>query len=131
MLLFFFMVTTVMRETDLLVEQKLPQADQLTKLEDASLVSYIYVGKPKDSQKYSTTAFIQMNDAFVNPQRLPQMIEQEREKMPEYAYNYLTVSLKVDEKSKMGIISDVKLKLREANARKINYASLKGGVLKC
>lgn len=55
-----------MRETDLLVEQKLPQADQLTKLEDASLVSYIYVGKPEDSQKYSTTAFIQMNNAFVN-----------------------------------------------------------------
>ena len=33
MLLFFFMVTTVMRETDILVNQKLPKAVQLSKLE--------------------------------------------------------------------------------------------------
>ena len=31
MLLFFFMVTTVLRETDILVKQKLPKAIQLTK----------------------------------------------------------------------------------------------------
>ena len=33
MLLFFFMVTTVLRETDILVKQQLPKAIQLTKLE--------------------------------------------------------------------------------------------------
>ena len=41
MLLFFFMVTTVLRETDILVKQKLPKAAQLSKLERKSLVSYI------------------------------------------------------------------------------------------
>lgn len=125
MLLFFFMVTTVMRETDLLVEQKLPQASQLTKLEDASLVSYVYVGKPKEYRKYGTTELIQTNDVFVTPNRLQQFIIQERENLPEYQRNRMTVSMKVDKKAKMGIISDVKLKLREADARKINYAALK------
>jgi len=36
MLLFFFMVTAVMRETNLLVKQHLPSATQLTKLQDPS-----------------------------------------------------------------------------------------------
>ena len=49
MLLFFFMVTTVLRETDILVKQKLPKAAQLSKLERKSLVSYIYIGEPKQS----------------------------------------------------------------------------------
>ena len=42
MLLFFFMVTTVMRETELKIQNpKLPSADQVKKLEKKSLVSYI------------------------------------------------------------------------------------------
>lgn len=126
MLLFFFMVTTVMRDTDLLVEQKLPQTTQLTKLENASLVSYIYVGKPKDAQKYGSSELIQVNDVFVTPERLPHFIEQEKTNLPEYSRNQMTVSLKADRKAKMGLISDVKLKLREADARKLNYASLLG-----
>ena len=52
MILFFFMVTTVMREVELKVEltnSDLPQATEIKKLEKKSLVSYIYVGKPKDN----------------------------------------------------------------------------------
>ena len=48
MLLFFFMVTTVLRESNLMVEQNLPKANQLSKLEKKTLVSYIFVGKPRD-----------------------------------------------------------------------------------
>jgi hypothetical protein len=52
MLLFFFMVTTVLREQDLLVEQKIPQATQLQKLQKKSLISYLYLGKPKNPALY-------------------------------------------------------------------------------
>src|SRR5690606_39997439 len=69
MLLFFFMVTTVLRETDLLVEQKIPQAEQLTKLERKSLVSYIYIGKPKSPEKYGTEPRIQVNDVLRSEER--------------------------------------------------------------
>ena len=50
MLLFFFMVTTKMRETSLLVDTpRLPSATEVKKLENKSLVSTIYVGKAKDA----------------------------------------------------------------------------------
>ena len=53
MLLFFFMVTTVMRETDLQIENpSLPNATEVKKLEHKSLVSTIYVGKAKDTEKF-------------------------------------------------------------------------------
>ena len=43
MLLFFFMVTTVMRETELKIKKPtLPKATEIKKLERKSLVSYIY-----------------------------------------------------------------------------------------
>ena len=45
-LLFFFMVVTVMREMEIKVENRLPQATELTKLERKSLVSFIYIGAP-------------------------------------------------------------------------------------
>ena len=46
MLLFFFMVTTVMREKTLMVEQHFPKATEIKKLERKSLVSSISIGRP-------------------------------------------------------------------------------------
>ena len=61
MLLFFFMVSTVMRETTLKVEQVMPEASEVQKLERKNLVSYIYVGEPKKEYraKYGTEAALQ------------------------------------------------------------------------
>ena len=45
MLLFFFMVVTVLRDSNLMVQQKLPKGDQVEKLKkDRSI--FIYAGKP-------------------------------------------------------------------------------------
>ncbi|MEG1634540.1 MAG: biopolymer transporter ExbD, partial [Rikenellaceae bacterium] len=46
MLLFYFMVTTVMREVELKVQVRLPEASEIQKLENKSLISFIYVGPP-------------------------------------------------------------------------------------
>ena len=51
MLLFFFMVTTVMRETTLKVEVSPPEATEVKKMEKKSLVSYIYIGSPTQTNK--------------------------------------------------------------------------------
>ena len=123
MLLFFFMVTTVLRETDLLVEQKLPQATQLTKLERKSLVSHLYIGKPL-KKSHGTEARIQANDVFIAPISLLQWVNQEKDKLSEAERDLITVSMKVDVETKMGIIIDVQQQLREANARKVLYNSL-------
>lgn len=56
-LLFFFMVATRMRETDIKVKQVLPQATEMEKLEKKDLLSYIYIGAPeKRYQKELGTA---------------------------------------------------------------------------
>jgi biopolymer transport protein ExbD len=123
MLLFFFMVTTVLRESNLMVEQNLPKANQLSKLEKKTLVSYIFVGKPRDVQKYGNEPRIQLNDVLATPDEIPMFVFREKEKIHEAERDKITMSLKVDKKAKMGIVIDVKQQLREANALKINYAS--------
>ena len=68
MLLFFFMVSTTMREVTLLVDIKLPEATELSKLEKKSLVSYIYVGEPKKEFRkvFGVAPRIQLNDQWAN-----------------------------------------------------------------
>jgi biopolymer transport protein ExbD len=124
MLLFFFMVTTVLRETDIMVKQKLPKATQLTKIERKSLVSYIYIGEPKNVTKYGSEPKIQTNDVFVTTDDIIQFVNQEKDKLSEVERDQITMSLKVDVDVKMGIISDVQQELRKANARKLLYSSL-------
>ena len=125
MLLFFFMVTTVLRETDILVKQQLPRAVQLTKLERKSLVSYIYIGEPKQVNLYGKEPKIQVNDVFVEVSDIVQFVNQEKDKLNEAERDQITMSMKVDIESKMGIVSDVQQELREANARKVLYISIK------
>ncbi|MFK5890959.1 MAG: biopolymer transporter ExbD [Flavobacteriaceae bacterium] len=129
MLLFFFMVTTVMRETDQLVDVNVPTATEVKKLERKSLVSYIYVGKPKQKYraKYGKSDKIQLNDKFASVKDIGAFILAERASKKEEEVPYMTTSIKADKKASMGIISDIKLELRDVNALKINYATHKGG----
>ena len=123
-LLFFFMVTTVMRETNILVNQKLPKAIQLSKLERKSLISYIYIGEPKQSSIFGKEPKIQVNDVFVEINEIVLFINQEKDKLNEVERDQITIAMKVDIESKMGIVSDVQQELREANARKVLYSSI-------
>ena len=127
MLLFFFMVTTVMRETTIMVQQSLPQATEIQKLEKKSLVSYIYIGSPVERMQgtYGTKARIQLNDAFATVNDIPQYITAERTARDEKEVPFMTTSIKADQNTKMGIVTDVKQELRKANALKINYSTRK------
>lgn len=124
MLLFFFMVTTVLREQDILVVQKIPKAEQLTKMQKKSLVSYIYIGKPKDTNRYGTEPRIQTNDVLVEPSAIVQFVNQKRDELSEAERSQITMALKVDSEARMGIVSDVQQELREANALKVLYSTL-------
>jgi biopolymer transport protein ExbD len=123
MLLFFFMVTTVLRESTILVKQSIPKATQLRKLEQKKLVSYLYVGKPNDTRKFGIEPKIQANDAFIEVDGVIQFIEEEKGKLAEIERDQITISLKVDDETKMGIIVDITEKMREVNARKLMYAA--------
>jgi biopolymer transport protein ExbD len=127
MLLFFFMVSTTMREVTINVKQTLPGATEVRKLEKKSLVSYVYIGQPRTAfqRLYGTEPRIQLNDAFSTPDDIFQFIASEREARSEQDVPFMTVSLKVDEDTRMGIVTDVKQALRKANALKINYSTRK------
>ena len=120
------MVTTVLRESDLLVKQEMPAASQLQKIYRKSLVSHIYVGKPKQSEKFGSEPRIQVNDVLIMPADITRFVEQERSELPEAEKDAIKMSLKIDKAAKMGIVTDVKQELRRAEARSILYSATQG-----
>lgn len=121
MLLFFFMVTTVLREVTILVDQNLPVATQLKKIEKKSLVNYIYIGKPKITSTLGSEPRIQVNDNFIATNEIVQFVLTAKDKLDEAERDQITISLKVDKKTKMGLVTDVQQELKEANALKVLY----------
>lgn len=126
-LLFFFMIVTTMREVTLKVEFKVPQGTELEKLEKKSLVTFIYVGQPTAEfrKKMGSESRIQMNDSYVEVAEIQDYITQERSSMKEEDQPFMTVSMKIDKDTKMGIVTDIKQALRQAYALKINYSATK------
>ncbi|WP_235299150.1 ExbD/TolR family protein [Portibacter marinus] len=125
MLLFFFMVVTVLRDAELKVSVNTPSASELTKLEKKSLVNYIYVGRPmkKWQATYGTSPQIQLGDKFASVEEIPLFLENHKITVPEVQRPGITTSLKVDGTVTMGIVTDVKTALRKANQLKVNYSA--------
>jgi biopolymer transport protein ExbD len=122
MLLFFFMVTTVLRETTINVQQRIPKATELRKLQRKSLVSYLYMGKPRNVAMFGDAPKVQANDVFIEVNDVIRWVESEKSKLDEAEKDQITIAFKVDEEVKMGLISDVQMELRKANARKLMYS---------
>ncbi len=123
-LLCFFMVSTTMRETTLIVKVRLPEATEVQKLEKKSLVSFIYVGQPLKNM-YGTETRIQLNDQFATVADIQNFVAVERDARDEADRKFITTSIKADRDTRMGIVTDIKQELRKAGAFKINYSSRK------
>jgi len=122
MLLFFFMVTTTMRETDLKIKPPvLPEATEVKKLKEKNLVSFIYVGK--STKKGVKGDRIQLNDKISTVNDIKNFILAKRESVSQGEVNRLTTSIKADVDTEVGTIYDIKEKLRDINALKINYSA--------
>ena len=127
MLLFFFMVTTQLRETENKVIVKLPEASEVAKLERKDLSSYINIGSPIKSLQsmYGTDARIQLNDSFKTVDDIRDFIAAERDAMSEADRSFMTVAIRADQDVRMGIVTDVKQELRRCSALKIMYSARK------
>ncbi len=125
MLLFFFMVSTTMRTDSPIVKVKLPKATEVQKLEKKSLVSYILVGPPV-AQNLGTESRIQLNNSYATKNDIAEFVLAEREARDEADRPFLTTSLKVNKKTRMGVVTDIKQELRKVGAFRINYSTLKG-----
>lgn len=110
MLLLFFMVTTTLREVDVLVQFRLPEAKAIEKIENKRLVSYVWVGQ--DGK-------IQVNDSITKLEDVQKIMYAKRVSLPN-----VIVSLRVDKNSDMGIVTDIQQELRKASCLRINYSTL-------
>lgn len=127
MLLFFFMVVTVLRDAELKVKVVTPFATELTKLEEKSLVNYLYVGKPTQQYQnvYGTKPRLQLGDKFATIRDIPLFLEKHKVKLPENKRDRITSSLRIDGEVTMGIVSDIKTQLRKSGQLKVNYSAKK------
>lgn len=122
--LFFFMIVTHMRKVTLKVRYQVPQGTELTRLTKKTAVSYIYIGKPavgSDIDKAKTA--IQLNDKYATTTDIIDYIAAEKSRMTPEDQQQMTVSIKADKNTKMGIISEVKQALRKSKALKISYSA--------
>lgn len=111
MLLLFFMVTTTLREHDVKVQYRLPDARAIEKIENKRVVSYVWVGR--DSR-------IQIDDNIVTVDQIQKIMYTKRIDLPT-----IIVSLRIDKTSKMGLVTDIQQELRKAYCLRINYSSIK------
>lgn len=109
MLLLFFMVTTTLREVEVYVDYKLPEAQAIEKIENKRLISYIWVGKDKR---------IQINDSIVKFDEIEKIMYAKRQALPN-----VIVSLRIDQGTDMGLVTDIQQALRKAYCLRINYSS--------
>ena len=109
MLLLFFMVTTTMREVEVLVDYRLPDAEALEKIENKRLVSYIWIGKGSK---------VQINDSIIKVEEVQPIMYGKRQTLPN-----IIVSLRVDIGADMGLVTDIQQELRKAYCLRINYSA--------
>jgi len=121
MLLIFFMVTTVLREVELQVQVEYAQAENIQKIEQKRLVSYVYIGPQRLGNNRLGETKVQIDDTLVDDMGAIRNIMYE--KIMEEPR--LIVSLKVDQDSEFGIITDVQQELRHAGTLRINYSTLR------
>lgn len=124
MLLFFFMVATVMRDTSLMVENELPPANQVEKLKKDRTM-FIYAGKPsiQFKEKFGDQGRIQINDTYVGIEVIQPAVLEYIGGLNEDLKDRVVIALKVDNKTNSGIAADIKEELRKANALKIMYVT--------
>lgn len=119
MLLIFFMVTTVLREVELQVQINFTEAENVEKIEQKRLISYIYIGPEKLGGGELGQTRIQIDDSIIEDiGAIRNLMYDKYTEQPK-----LIVSLRVDEGTETGIVTDVQEELREAGTLRINYST--------
>lgn len=116
--LFFFMIVTHMRQTDVKVQVKTPEGTQLQKMQKRYATTYIYIGNDKKGNTQ-----VQLNNNIIPLSHLTDAVRSQRSLLPVDEQQYHTVSIKADHNVPLSYIADVKDALRKANVQHINYSA--------
>ncbi len=124
--LFFFMIVTHMQKVAVKVKYKVPQGTELTRLTKKSAVTYIYIGHPSDDmgKVVGKRMCIQLNDKYASADDVADYVSAEKSRMSPEDQQQMTVSLKADKQTPIGLISRVKQSLRRAKALRISYSAV-------
>jgi|AACY02.5.fsa_nt_gi Biopolymer transport protein ExbD/TolR. len=126
-LLFFFMVATKMRKADPKVIVNQASASQIQAIPETMESIDLFIGKPKDVKKYGSAPLIQAGENFIPLDGLYTYIADARMKLPASKRRpaKIIINIKMDENLPIGILIDVKQKLRKMGIRNLNYTALK------
>ena len=116
--LFFFMIVTHMRQTDVNMNVATPSGNELQKLQKRYAVTYLYIGYDTDG-----TILMQLDKEATDIPSLANALQKKRSRLPDDEKQYLTVSVKADKKIPAKVIGDVKAVLRKANVLRISYTA--------
>lgn len=131
-LLFFFMTVTTIKNQNLLVDNTLPMASEVDRLNKTDRIIEIFVGPAIKGkvELLGKEARIQVENRFVEIDELGSHALRVLNTMPEHLRKVAMVSIKADSKVKMGIIKDIKMELQKVNLLKVNYTATEGDVFK-
>jgi len=108
MLIFFFMVSSVLRQSEGL-NVVLPSAKKIEKMETKRHVTYLWISKDN---------MISVDGKLLNVDGIRSVMYAKRLDDPE-----ITVSIRADIQVNMGMMNQIHKELREADALKVNYSS--------
>lgn len=118
-LLFFFMISTNLKDNPAKVKFDLPKADEIENITSVPYDITVFAGNPNIQQKKATekAAFLQVDDRVLTLSELPEYFQQCKSRRNEEPI----ITLKADKYTPMGIIDDIKKMLRETGINKIRY----------
>jgi biopolymer transport protein ExbD len=117
-LLLFFMVVTTVRNVELKVKINYPQANNIEKISQKNLLSYIYVGPKIGSNQNQGNIAIEIDNSIVSMNDISTIMRRKYNAQPR-----LIVSIRMDKNTKAGVLSDIQQQLQQAGALRINYSS--------
>jgi biopolymer transport protein ExbD len=119
-LLFFFLLVTNMRSAPSLTQVELPNASELQKLKEKSLLVYILVGRPT-GENPDEPFEIQLNSELIAFDAMHSKLLVIKEKIRTEEQDKMVVILKMDKDTPMGLVNDVRQNLRETNLHTVYY----------
>ena len=115
--LFFFMIVTHMRRTDVKVRYRVPEGTEVSKNKAGSNTIYIYVGEMDGREA------VQVGGQVVSTGGVAQGVERAIAEMPPQDKSGAVVSIMADRGAKMETILEIKRQLRLAGALRVNYSA--------
>lgn len=119
MLLFFFMVVTVLRKDVSKLFHELPTTNYAQKIEQSKQSAYVYIGYSTSSAK---SVSVQINDRYVDQSKMDEAFER-LVSHPKIDKSTFEISLKADRYVPMKVIRAVKISMQKAGIKHLFYMS--------